>query len=733
MTPPPLPPPSPALDAPRAPSDLAALFKFFRRYRGGIVLVTLAGALVGVLIALSLPAVYRATVTLLIEPRSQRIVQVQEVYDPTQGLSSEYFATQFELLRSRGLAGRVVDKLKLGEDDAFLKDATSESMLTSLSRRLDWQRLLPGLPEPEPVAVTTPEQRRERAVNLLMAQVAVQPVPRTRLVRVHFYSTDAARAQRIATAIADAFIESGLEDRLEATQRANRWLTEKLGDLSTDLQKAEKALQQYRDQNEIVAVGSNRGLIDSELIENSQRLRDAQRAKTELSSTYARVRGAGSNPQLLEQINALLTDAGVQKARAAYIDAESELKQVQQRYGQRHPQMEAATTRLMSARRAFNDQLLNAAEGVRNQYEIAADTERQLSSVVANTTGRARALDRKQFELGVLERNVQTNRQLYDMFLQRFKETDSTTNYEPLNARITDAAVLPKSPAMPDRLEIVVTAGLIGLFLGLVLASLRHVLSEGLHTVEDLEAIAQVPLFGIVPKVPFKRGNSMVRHFIADPRTPFAEGVRSVRTAMHLAEVDGRKQCYVITSAVPGEGKSSLAACLALTFAASEKTLLLEGDLRAPSARKMLSIPKEHRSGVMEVLLGSATLDAAIRTDASGLDVLAVAQRPPNPSETINSMAFAALIRDLRARYDRIIIDSPPCQAASDTLVLSRLADAVLFLARVDETKTATVRRALHQLRSTQAPVVGCVLNKVDVRKNREAYGDYRYAYRYYG
>jgi capsular exopolysaccharide synthesis family protein len=202
---------------------------------------------------------------------------------------------------------------------------------------------------------------------------------------------------------------------------------------------------------------------------------------------------------------------------------------------------------------------------------------------------------------------------------------------------------------------------------------------------------------------------------------------------MHLAEVDGRKQCYVVTSAVPGEGKSSLAACLALTFAGSEKTLLLEGDLRAPVCRKMLSIPKEHRPGLMEVLLGSATLEEAIHTSPEGLDVLAVSQRPPNPAETISSMAFVALLKDLRERYQRIIIDSPPCQAASDTLVLSRLADAVLYLARVDETKAATVRRALHQLRSTNAPVVGCVLNKVDVKKNREAYGDYRYAYRYYG
>lgn len=718
---------------PQPASDLSSLFKFLRRYRSGIALVTFAATLVGVLIALSLPPVYRATVTLLIEPSNQRVVQVQDVYDPTQGLSSEYFATQYELLRSRSLASRVVDKLKLADDEDFLGDTASQSTLDSLRDRFDWQQFIPGLPNPAPVAIDTPEQRRERATSILLSQVGVQPVPRTRLVRVHFFSSNAETAQRVATALADVYIESGLESRLEATQRAGRWLTSKLGDLSTQLQTAEKALQAYRDENQIVAVGSNRGLIDQELIENSQRLRDAQRIKTELSSTYSRIRAAGSDPTRMEQITALLQDAGVQKARVALLDAEQELKQVQQRYGDKHPQMATSFTTLQAARRAFNDQLLNAAEGVRNQYEIAQETERQLSGVVANTTGRARSLDRKQFELGVLERNVQTNKQLYDLFLQRFKETDSTTSYEPLNARITDSALLPKTPMLPERPKIVLIALLIGFFLGILMASLRHVLSEGLHTVEDLEAAAQVPLFGIVPKLSFKRGASIVKHFLADPRTPFGEGVRSVRTAMKLAEVDTRKQCYVITSAVPGEGKSSIATCLAQALAGSEKVLLLEGDLRAPTLRKLLALPKQHRDGVMEILTGTATLESAIHIEPSGLHVLAVAQRPPNPSETISSMAFAALITDLRSRYDRIIIDSPPCLAASDTLVLARLADAVLFLARADETKMATVRRAIHQLRATNAPLVGCIFNKVDVRRNAEAHSDYRYAYRYYG
>lgn len=566
-----------------------------------------------------------------------------------------------------------------------------------------------------------------------MAQTFVQPVSRTRLVDVSFNSGSPEIAQAVASGIADIYIESGLESRLEASQRASRWLTEKLSGLSSELKQAEKALQAFRDANQLVVVGSNRGLVDQEIMENSSRLRDAQRTKATLASTYARIRAAGSDGDRLEQITALLQDAGVQKARGAVLDAQQALKGVEERYGARHPQMAAAIANVQAARRAFHDQLLNAAEGIRNQYEIAVDTERQLSDSVGVATSRVRELDRKQFELGVLEREVQTNRQLYDMFLQRFKENDSTTNYEPLNARVTDSAQLPKKPTSPNRMRIVLVAGLVGFLLGVIMASLRHVLSEGLRSVEDLEAVAQVPLFGVVPRVAFKRSAGVINQFRDDPRTPFAEGVRSVRTAVRLAEVAGRKQCFVITSAVPGEGKSSLATCLGLTLAASEKTLLIEGDLRAPTLRKILSLPKQQR-GLMEVLLGTATLEEAIHVDAaSGLHVLAVVQRPPNPAETVSSMAFAALLLQLRERYERIIIDSPPVQAASDALVLSRLSDAVLFVARADVTSTASVRRAIHQLNNIQAPLVGCVLNRVDVRRNPDAYGHYQYAYRYYG
>ena len=718
---------------PRPPSEIAGLWRFFKRYRGGILLVVVAAALLGTLVALSLPPVYRATVTLLIEPRTQRVVQVQDVYDPSQGGSGEYFATQYELLRSRDIASRVVDKLKLAENEAFLADTTNESVLDSVSKIMDWQLWLPGLPQQNLSQVATPDQKRERAVAMVQSQTTIQPVPRTRLVRVHFLSSQPALAQQVATALADVFIESGLESRLEATQRAGKWLTVKLADLSAQLQRAEKALQNFRDQNQLVVVGSNRGLVDQDVMQNSQRLRDAQQVKMGLANTYAKISAAGSDANQLQKISALLQDSGVQKAKVGLLDAEQVLKAVEERYGRKHPQMAASLASVQSAQRTFREQLLIAADGLKNQYELAAETERQASSSLVTTTERIRQLDRKQYDQGVLEREVQSNKQLYDLFLQRFKETDSTASFEPLNARVTDSALLPKSPIQPNRLQIVVFSAFIGFLIGILLASLRHVLSEGLHSVEDLEAAVQVPLFGVVPTTARVGSAHVIGQFRKDIRTPFAEGVRSILTAIRLAEVAGRKQCVVITSALPGEGKSSVAACLGLAMAASEKTLLLEMDLRAPSLRKPLGLPKQ-QVGIMEALTGSATLEEAIFVDAvSGLHVMGVRQRPPNPSEIVGSAAFIALLAQLKLRYDRIIIDSPPCLAASDALVLARQSDAVLFVARADVTTAAAVRRAVHQLRTIGAPLIGCVFNRVDVKRNRDIYGHYQYAYRYYG
>jgi succinoglycan biosynthesis transport protein ExoP len=707
-------------------SDFSELWRTIVRYRWNVAGVMAALLLVGILHAFSIEPTYRATVTVLIENRPNHAVQVQEVYDPGYG-AREYLSTQFELLRSRELSGRVVDKLDLTNNTEILPPAEEPSWW-QLLRAGRWPELLPFVESEAPAdAVEPPEARRERAISVLQKLLAVEPVVTTQLMRVHVETRSPALSTMLANALGDLYVESGLESRLEATERATRWLTVRLADLRTKLEASERALQDYRERHQLVNVGGSRGLVEEELVDNARKLREAQRKKTELASSYWKIQQAGGDEQKLQEISNLLLDPLVQKASDNLSQAQQSVKQLEDRYGEKHPQMAAAQARFAAAKRAYYEQLRLAANGIKAEYEIAAETERALVNVVSSTKGQIRKLDQRDFELKGLEREVETNRELYELFLKRFKETDTASTYEPLNARIVDRAVQPQAPFRPNKSKIVMLWALAGALLGLMLAALRHVLTQSIQSPDHLEQLTQLPVISVLPPVSgLGKTLSAPQMCMQQPRAPFSEGVRSIRASLHLSDVDKRMRKVMFTSAVPREGKSSIASSFAAVLGHTERVVLIEADLRAPSLKKIFGIAKE-APGVVELLSGQATLEQALHRDAdSGIHVLPVGQIPANPAEVVASAAFGKLVDILAAQYDRVVIDTPPCGVASDSALLAQRMDAVLFVVHGGTTGARTVQTAIKQLRSAQAPLLGHILNQVDARS---AYG---YDGRYY-
>jgi polysaccharide biosynthesis transport protein len=712
-------------------TDFSELWRTISRYRWNVLGVVMAMTALGVLHAFSLEPIYRATVTILVEARPDRPVQVQEVYDPGYG-AREYLGTQFELLRSRELAGRVVDRLDLTNSSVILP--VGDPTWLDLVWMGRWTELLPFIPEdPGLEVVEAPEARRERAISVVLRMLSIEPVYGTQLMRVHVQSSSRTTAAGIANALGDLYVESGLESRLEATERATRWLTGRLSDLKSKLEESERALQQYRERFELVNVGGARGLVEEALLDNARKLREAQRKKTELASSYWKIQQAGGDPQQLEEISSLLLDPPVQRASDNLSQAQQAVKQLQERYGEKHPQMAAAQTRLAAATRAYHEQLRLAANGIKAEYEIAAETERALLNVVSTTKGQIQKLDQRDFELKGLEREVQTNRELYDLFLKRFKETDTTITYQQLSARVVDRAIPPKVPFKPNKSKIVTLWAVGGVFLGLVLAALRHLLTQAIQSPDQLEQATQIPVISVLPPVAgMGRRTSAPQMVVEHPRAPFAEGVRSIRASLHLSDVDRRMKKVMFTSGLPQEGKSSLASAFAAVLGHSERVVLVEADLRAPSLKKIFSIPATG-PGIVEVLSGQAKLEQALyRHQASGIHVLPVAKVPANPAEIAASAAFGKMLDLLATRYDRVIVDTPPCQVASDSVVLAQRMDAVLFVIHGATTGLRTVRAAIKQLRAAQAPLLGHILNQVDARKAYGYDGSY-YVYGNYG
>lgn len=695
------------------------------RNKWSILGIALVALILSLLYAYTRVPVYRATASLLFEARPASPVQFQQSYDP--GFESlEYFGTQVEVVRSRVLASMVVDKLDLTSHPVYAAEPASRGFWS-------W---LPFLPDEPVAAVPDDEQarkvRHENVVSSVMGQVQVETVPRTQLMRISFLSTSPELAMVVANAYSDAYVEYGLDARLNATEKASAWMNGKLGDIKKKLEASEQALQAYRDKQQLVNVGDVRKLMDDELLDNSRRLRETQKTKTDLATTYWKVQQAGNDVARLEEISDLLRLPLVQTAKSGVVSAQEALAQLQQRYGEKHPQIASAKTRLETAQKTFQEQLKLAAQNIRTEYEIAKENERQLTDVVSGGKSQIQQLDRKDYEYRVLQRDVDTNRQLYDMFLTRFKENDTTGSYAAINARPIDPAILPSGPYTPNKMRIARTGLFLGLLLGVALVVFRHQLEETVRSAQELEALTGLPVLGVVPILSDSKQTGLAREFAHQPRTPYGEAIRSTRTGLQLTDIEHRYKCIMVASAVPGEGKSSISASLATAFGATGKTLLLEADLRAPSQAKALGITPQQ--GLLELLLGDTTLDKALFfSEACGIHVLPVVQKPANPGEVVNSKAFLNLLETLRGQFDRIIIDTPPINAAGDSLMIARLSDTVLFVVRSDKTKRRTVTTAIKQLRQIQAHIVGSVVNQANPRSNPNYRDAYYYTRGYYG
>ncbi len=721
---------SQAMEAPAAGEliDLREILRTLNRYKWGVVSITLVVVLLAMLVVYSLTPVYRATATLLIEFRPNRpLQQVEEVYDPGYGTDA-YLGTQYQILKSRDLAKRVVEKLDLTTYPEFsLPD-------DSASRQFDWRSWLPFLPKEQPGQTTEkgPQERKtDYAINAFSQRLTVDFVYGSYLVKVNFDSVDPKLAARTTNALADVFLESNLEARLNTTRKTTNWLTERLKVVREDLSNAEQALQVFREKERLVNVGGSRGLVEQELSDNAQRLREARKLKAELASAYWKIEQAGGDLALIEDVSALFAEKSVVDAKNRLAEATQGVKALSSRYGPKHPKMIAARAGLDAATTAYQQELRNAAHGVKAEYEIARETERQLSQYEAGARGQIQSLDRKEYELSSLERDVQANRELYNLFMTRFKETDTTGEFETLNARVVDPAAVPDRPFKPRKKRALFLAVLGGLFLGLFATLLRHLLSDTIASSHELEQLTGLSILGVLPELGnLKLGKSSA--VLDQPKSSFSEGMRSIRTGMVLSDLDQKKKRVIVTSSAPQEGKTTVALNLAIVLGQMERVLLVDGDLRRPGIGKQIGL-NSGKPGLTELLSELAKPENCIyRYEQGNIDVMPVGKLPPNPGEILASKRFHKLIGILSARYDRIVFDSAPCQAVSDTLLLAQNADAVIFVVKSEKTTRGLVRHSIRQLRHARAPLIGAVINSVDMERHARYYDSYYYAYRYY-
>jgi polysaccharide biosynthesis transport protein len=708
--------------------DLVRYWRAIARNKWRIIALVVLVGLIATLYAYSLTPIYRSTATLLVEGSRMKGKANDDDYVTFEGGSRDYYLTQFEIIRSRAFAERLVRVMGLTKHPEF---APREAPKPWYAKLLPFSR--PSVPAVAPAA-PGPEAE-DGVIDAVMGGTSLQPVRNTQLVKISFDSADPELASRIPNTLATIYIVADLESRAEAARRSTQFLVKQSEDLKTKLVESERALQQYRDREKIVeAKGGSLAGASRQLDDLSSTLLDARRKRADLEAAYEQVNAAraGKAAEALDTLPVVLRHPLVQRAKDAESDAERRYSDASKRYGPDHPRMIAAQTELKVAQENLKRAVSTAAQGLAKDYELARANEASIERALERSKGDIQAYNRKEFELQSLERDVAANRQLFEAFVQRSKEARAGDMQLPI-ARIVDEARPPKGPFGPNKRLIIQLWVFAALLAGVSLALLIERLNNRVKASHEVESKLGVRAVGVLPITRAEPGVPLERMFRESNQNAFSESIRTIRSSVLLSGLQSPRKVVLLTSSIPDEGKTTLASNLAFAFAQVKKTLLIEADMRRPKLGRVLG-DDGTRPGLSELVAGTADASKCIfEVEGSSLHVMLAGHVPPNPLELISSPQFAVMMEELKAEYEVIVVDSPPVQLVSDAVMLAQMATSVLFVVRADATPYPIARHALSRLHRVDAPVLGAVLNQIDLEKADNYYGEYSgYGNRYY-
>jgi capsular exopolysaccharide synthesis family protein len=700
--------------------DVVEYWRAISKRRWSILGLTVLVVVLTSLIVSAMRPVYRGTATLLIEQGKAKIVSIEEIY--SQGLiQREYYQTQVEILKSDDLARKVVQKLDLVHHPDYDPRQAEPGVLA---------RLLAVGSTREEAAPRSDEDVLKSVVAQFKRDLSVQLVRNSELVQISFSAHDRNLAARVPNALGETYIENDLEARMAMTQKASEWLRERMGELRTKVDASEKTLQDFRDREHIVdAKGLAMSGASRQLEEVTKSLVDARQHRAEAESAYAMVEQirAGKSQLSYDSVPAVLKNPLVQRMKENEADAEKRLSDAAKRYGPEHPKMIQAKAELDAAREATRRQIETVVAGLAKEYEVAKANEAAVERALAQSKADIQGLNRKDFQLGVLERDVQQNRNLYEMFVNRLKETTAAGDLQSTIARVIDPAVVPARPYAPNKQQIVAVAAVGTLILAAMLALLLDRLSNTINSTADVENRLGFPVLGVLQRIKrlARKGFISELAFFNDSQSTFAEAVRTVRTSILMSALDHPHKVVVITSSVPEEGKTTLSFNLSCALGQVKKVLLVDGDLRRPKIGKLVG--RDLRApGLADLVAGQAQVSQCVFfEERSGIHILPSGTVPPNPLELLSSKRFADVISKLKEAFDVVIIDSAPLQLVSDAQVLSQFATSVIYVVKADATPYQVAQNGLKKLRRVSAPILGVVLNQLDLEKAEKYYGEY--------
>ncbi|SFU47089.1 capsular exopolysaccharide family [Methylobacterium sp. 174MFSha1.1] len=716
----------PSLDTVQARGRLALLWMLDVLLKRKLLIcaVCLVALAAGFIKAYLTTPIYEASTTIQIDLQAPRVLSNRQQAGVEDFTREPFFLqTQYELLKSRSLAERVARSLDSADIAAMTQPVSSP-----------WSRLRRavsgGATPPSEPALTADaiEAGQARVVGMIMGGLSVQPVPMSRIVRITFASTHPATAQKISVAVAENFLASMLDRRVNASAYARSFFEERLQQVKLKLEDSERQLVAYARKEGIANLDDKQPETTARLaaINTSLSAATAERVRNEQLWNQAQSGNGLSLPQVM-------ADKAVQTAREKRAQLMTDYQDKLNILKPAFPEMIQIRTQISELDRQIKTQVELVRESVRVQYEASKAQEQSLMAMMAQLRDQALDVRTRSIQYNILQRELDTNKALYDGLLQQYKELGVAAGLGTNNVSIVDRAEIPGAPVSPRLAKILAIALAIGLIVACAVVYVLELLDDTFKGAENLEETLGLTALGVIP-LSDQSTTTVIETVVGQPQSGVAESYRSLRTALQFSTESGVPRVLLVTSAKPGEGKSTTSVSLAVNFAQlGMRVLLIDADLRNPSIGRYLKV--ESKTGLSNYLAGAAEIgDLPQPCFVDGVSVITAGALPPNPAELLAGPKLPALLAQMSESFDIILIDSPPVMGLADAPILSSIAAGTLLVIQSNVTRRGLVRAAVKRLRFARARLVGTVLSKFNADRSGYTYSyayNYSYSYNY--
>jgi capsular exopolysaccharide synthesis family protein len=705
--------------------NLRDLLRVFLKRKWTILIIFTVFAVFSVVRTYMAQPIYRASTTIQIERFSPRVLDYKEVtpsesYDTDNG---DFYTTNYELLKSRTLSERAVEDLgmrKAPPPDAG-KEPVNKAVTTSMLEDII-TRIRRG-PPPSDVDAATREDNA--LVGAFLSSITVEPVRRSRLVRLYFDSTDPFFAAKAVNTLAQSFININLERRFEASAYAKTFLEEKLGQTKAKLEDSEADLVKFSREAEVFNLDEKQNISNANVQEYSSALGKAEQDRIKAEALY---RQAVENPDSIPTIVRESRNIYDIKERKGKLEAE--YQDNLRIYKPAFPKMQALKSQIDEVDRQLQSEYERIRQGTLSAFHAARAQEQMLRDRL--DAGKQQVLDMqaRSVRYGILKREVDTNRELYNGLLQRLKEVGVAGGVGINNISVVDKAQVPLFPYKPDFGRSIATGLAIGLAIGLLVAWLLEHLDDSIRFADEVEKETGVAVLGVVPKLKaLEPGKRIALSPHLDPTSAFSEAYRSVRTALQFSTASGAPRRLVVTSSSKNEGKSTTALALAINFAQMGKpVLIVDADLRNPVLHKLMQV--DNGRGLSNYLSGNVgVMEVVHRSEIPGLFVMTTGPLPPNPVELLSSAKMHTLLEQCGEHFAHVVVDGPPVLGIADAIVLGNQVEDAVFVIESGRTRKGHAKAALKRLYQAGVHPLGVILTKIDAYHDLYGYGASYYQY----